>query len=70
MVGFFTISAIGLFGVPLWAAAGLVLLWIVAALLVVRMRRRPLAVLLVPVVNGLLLWATIAAGEAWLGWAP
>lgn len=68
VVGFFTITAIGLVGVPLWAAAGLAVLWIAAALLLVRLRRKPLAVLLVPVVNALLLWATISAGEAWLGW--
>jgi hypothetical protein len=54
---------------PGWAVAMLLAVWV--ALLVaaiVLLRRRPLAVPLVPLV-GLLIWLlVISAGEAWLGW--
>lgn len=68
-VGFFTMTAIGLVSVPLWAAAALVGAWLAAAaVLVATIRRTPVLAVLPPVVNGLVLWGAIAAGEAWLGW--
>lgn len=68
-VGFFTITAIGLIGVPLWAAIVLVGAWIVAAGLFVRsVRSSPLMAIAAPVGNGVLLWALTAAGQAWWGW--
>lgn len=69
LVGYFTVTAIGLIGVPPWAIAALAGLWLAAvALLVLGGRRRPMAAPLVPLANGLLLWGAVAAGEAWLGW--
>jgi hypothetical protein len=69
VVGFFTITAIGLISLPLWAIAVLAGLWLAGVVvLVLTARRRPLAAPLVPVANGLLLWAVVAAGEAYLGW--
>jgi hypothetical protein len=69
VVGFFTVTAIGLIGLPLWAAFGLAGVWMVAAVLLVRTARRAaLAAPLVPVVNSLVLWAVVTAGDVWLGW--
>jgi hypothetical protein len=62
-----------------YAASGLVvpgpylyLLWVVLAVLIVvgvrLARRHSYWVLAVPVVGGLLWWATLTAGEAWLDW--
>ena len=68
-VGFFTMTAIGLVSVPLWAGVVLVSAWLAAAaVFVVMIRRKPVLALLAPAANGLVLWAVIAAGEAWLGW--
>ena len=68
-VGFFTMSAIGLVSVPLWAGIVLVSAWLAAAAAFVLMvRRNPVMALLAPVANGLVLWGAIAAGEAWFGW--
>ena len=68
-VGFFTITAIGLLSVPLWAAVVLGTAWLVAAaVFVLAIRPNPVLAVLAPVVNGLVLWGVVAAGEAWLGW--
>lgn len=68
-VGFYTMTAIGLVSVPVWAIIVLAGVWLAAAVLFVRtVRHAPLVAALVPVVNGLLLWGAIAAGGAWLGW--
>lgn len=68
-VGFFTVTAIGLISVPLWAIVGLVSAWIGATAILVRtVRHTPLVAALIPLANGLLLWGVIAAGEAWFGW--
>lgn len=68
-VGFFTMTAIGLVSVPLWAAVALVGVWLAATALMVRtVRQAPLVAALIPVANGLLLWGMVAAGGAWLGW--
>ncbi|MFA9429492.1 hypothetical protein [Egicoccus sp. AB-alg2] len=67
VVGFFTWSS-GLVA-PLWAIALLGLLWVAAVVVLVRLaRRRPLATPAVPVVNGLLWWGLLTAGERLLGW--
>lgn len=69
LVGWFTITAVGLIGVPLWAVVALGLAWVAAAgLLWLLARSRPLAAPLVPLANGLVLWASVTAGERWLGW--
>jgi len=69
VVGWLTLSS-GLVA-PLWAIVVLVGLWLAAALLLVRTaRRQPLATPLVPLANGLLWWAAIAAGGTLLGWTP
>ena len=69
-VGFLTVIAIGLVGVPLWAAVVLVGTWLAAAAIFARtVRHAPLTAALVPVAHGLLVWAVIAAGETWLGWS-
>ena len=62
-----------------YAASGLVvpgpwlfLMWLLYATLLVAAlrltRRRSYAVLLPPLVGGVLWWAIVSAGEAWLGW--
>lgn len=70
VVGYFTLAAIGLIGVPVW---GIVLLaggWLAAgAALVFVARRRPLLTMVVPVASALVLWAVVAVGGAWLGWS-
>lgn len=69
VVGFFTVTAIGLVGVPIWAIAVLVVAWALSALVIVRTARRsPLLALLAPIANGVLLWALVGAGQAWWGW--
>jgi hypothetical protein len=69
VVGYFTVAAIGLIAVPMWAIVILAGLWLAAAVLVVvTARRRPLLAPLAPVANGLLLWGSVAVGEGWLGW--
>lgn len=70
VVGYFTLAAIGLIGVPVW---GIVLLaggWLAAsAALVYLARRRRLLTAMVPVASALVLWAVVAVGGAWLGWS-
>lgn len=69
VVGWFTLAS-GLLA-PLWAIGLLAVAWLVAVAVLVRIsRRRPLAAPLVPVANGLLLWAVLSAGQGWLGWTP
>ena len=69
-VGFFTVTAMGLVGVPVWAGVVLVGSWLAAAAIFARtVRHAPLPALLVPVANGVVLWGMIAAGETWLGWS-
>lgn len=70
VVGYFTLAAIGLIGVPVWGIVLLVGGWLAAsAALVYLARRRPLLTTMVPVANALVLWAVVAAGGAWLGWS-
>lgn len=66
IVGVFVFSS-GLIA-PAWAVAGLVLLWLVAAVALWRVRRRPIVALLVPLVTAGLWWAAVTAGDVWLGW--
>lgn len=69
IVGFFTVTAIGLIALPVWASVVLVGGWLAAAALLVRtVRHSPLIAIVVPVANGLALWGLIAVGGAWLGW--
>ena len=69
VVGFFTITAVGLIGIPLWAALALVGAWLITAALLVRtVRSSPLMAIAAPVANGALLWALTAAGQQWWGW--
>lgn len=66
IVGVFVFSS-GLIA-PVWAVAALVLLWLAAAVVLWRVRRRPIVALLVPLVTAALWWAAVTAGDAWLGW--
>lgn len=69
LVGWFTLAT-GLVA-PLWAIIVFGLLWVAGGVVLFNAaRRKPVAAPLVPVVNGLLLWAGLAAGGAWLGWTP
>jgi hypothetical protein len=69
VVGYFTLTAIGLISVDLWAMVVLIGAWVVAVVLLIRLARRaPLVALLVPAGNALVLWGLVAAGGAWLGW--
>ncbi len=69
VVGWFTASS-GLLA-PLWAIVMLVVAWVAAVWLLVRTtRRQPLTAPLVPLANGVLWWAVMAAGATWLGWTP
>jgi hypothetical protein len=69
VVGFYTATAIGLISVPLWAAVVLLGAWAAAAVTFVALvRRAPVQALLLPLINGLLLWGLVAAGGAWWGW--
>ncbi len=69
VVGWFT-AASGLVA-PLWAIVVLIGLWLAAVLVLIRIaRRRPFTTPLVPLANGGLWWAAIAAGGSWLGWTP
>lgn len=69
VVGWFTLTS-GLVA-PFWAIVVLAAVWVAAVVLLVRTARRsPLAAPLVPVGNGLLLWAALSAGGLWLGWTP
>ena len=53
---------------PGWAWIGLVTLWVVGAGLLWTWRRSPVRTLLVPVVMAAIWWATLTAGDVWLGW--
>lgn len=66
VVGVFVLSS-GLVA-PAWAAALLSVLWVAAAGLLWHWRHTPLRALFVPVVMALVWWATITAGDIWLGW--
>jgi uncharacterized protein (DUF983 family) len=70
VVGFFTLTAIGLIGMPVWAALLLVLAWAAGAVAIALLaRRRPLLTPAVPIAGALVLWGLVAAGGAWLGWS-
>jgi hypothetical protein len=70
VVGYFTLAAIGLIGMPVWGIVLLAGAWLAAsAALVFLARRRPLLTLAVPVANAVMLWGVVAAGGAWLGWS-
>lgn len=66
VVGVFVLSS-GLVA-PAWAAAILSILWVAAAWLLWRWRTTPIRALLVPVGMAAIWWATVTAGDAWLGW--
>lgn len=66
VVGVFVLSS-GLVA-PGWAVLALAVLWVAAAWLVWRLRHLPILALLVPVAMAAVWWATITAGERWLGW--
>lgn len=69
VAGFFTWTAVGLISIPVWAAAGLALLWVGSVVLMLRTaRERVLLTPMVPAGYLLVLWATVAAGGAILGW--
>lgn len=53
---------------PAWAAAILSILWVAAAWLLWRWRATPIRALLVPVGMAAIWWATVTAGDVWLGW--
>lgn len=70
LVGYFTLAAIGLIGVPLWGIILLASAWLAATAILVRLaQRRPLLTLVVPAANALVLWGFVAAGGAWFGWS-
>ncbi|MCD6639998.1 MAG: hypothetical protein LT071_08810 [Nocardioides sp.] len=57
-------------GMPWWAVALLVLAWLVSLVLALAwFSRRPRAVAALPVVLGLVWFATVVAGARWLGWS-
>lgn len=55
---------------PGWAVALLLLVWLALLALAIALLRahRPLGVLAVPVLAWLIWFATLTAGEHWLGW--
>jgi hypothetical protein len=55
---------------PGWAVALLLLIWLALLILaiVLLFRRRPVAVLVTPVVAWLVWFGGLTAGENWLGW--
>jgi hypothetical protein len=70
VVGYFTLAAIGLVAVPVWAIALLAGVWLAASSALVHLaRRRPMLTLVVPAANAVALWAIVAAGGAWFGWS-
>lgn len=57
-------------GMPWWAVALLVLVWLVALVLALAwFSRRPRVVAALPVVTGLVWFAAVVAGARWLGWS-
>jgi hypothetical protein len=69
VVGFFTVTAIGLIGMPVWAALLLTVVWAAGVFTITRLAwRRPLLAPVVPILGALVLWGVVAAGGAWLGW--
>jgi hypothetical protein len=53
---------------PLWAVGAMEVLWVMALVLAIRWRHRPVHVLAVPL-GTLAIWFLVAwAGETWLGW--
>jgi hypothetical protein len=57
---------------PAWAIGVLLLVWLalLATAIVMMQRRKPLWVLVIPVLAFLIWWAALTAGEKWLGWTP
>ena len=55
---------------PAWAVVSLIVIWLgLLAVAIWLMRiRQPVYVPLVPVTAGLIWFAVLSAGEAWLGW--
>lgn len=67
-MGWVTRTALGLISVPPWATVVLVGLWLTATVLLVTVARpRPPRRTAGSLVNALLLWGTLAAGEMVLG---
>jgi hypothetical protein len=55
---------------PGWAVALLLVIWLALLAVAIQLLRqkRPLWVLVLPVVSWLVWFLTLSAGEAWLGW--
>lgn len=53
---------------PWWAWFAMMALWLLSAWLLWRWRSTPIRALLVPVGMAAIWWATIMAGDIWLGW--
>lgn len=51
-----------------WAWVLLVVLWCAGVVLLWRWRRSPARTLAIPVVMAAIWWATMTAGDVWLGW--
>ena len=66
VVGVFVISS-GLL-MPAWAIVALAAVWVVALVVAIRQRHRPLFVLLTPVVTFAIWYLAGWAGETFLGW--
>lgn len=66
VVGVFVFSS-GLIA-PGWAVLLLSLMWVGAAWLVWRWRKRPLLAMLVPIGTAAVWWVTMLLGDALLGW--
>jgi hypothetical protein len=67
VVGVFVLGS-GLIA-PAWAAVLLTVVWVALWVPIWRWRRlHPFRVMLLPFVMAAIWWATISAGERWLGW--
>lgn len=53
---------------PWWAWFTMVALWVIGARLLWRWRTTPIRALFVPIMMAAIWWATIMAGDLWLGW--
>lgn len=53
---------------PWWAWFGLMGVWLVGARLMWRWRGAPIRTMLVPFGTAAVWWATVMAGDVWLGW--
>ena len=67
-VAFFVWYAASLLLAPLWAVAGLLAIWTGLLVAAVRWWRRPLLILMLPVIDAAVWFAVISAGGYFLGW--